>query len=454
MNLNTNKICTILLIIAVAFISCTSTPDNTKTTKEEKVFEEISYYITLGDMDAAIEAYEKSYEKNPDDPKTIILYARLLMLGGMAEDARALLKDLLIKDPANTDAIYTLSLLEGAEGNKEEQKLLLTSVINEQQDFSDAYASLGEIYLKENDLVNAEENFNKALESNPENFVAIIGMGNILIQKEEYSNAEEYFNDAVTLEPDYSFALVDRAFVRRKQGNYTGAIEDMTKAIELDPEFYWNYLDRGKIYLAKSDTKNAITDFNNAINIDPEYFLAHLYLANIYYDDEIWYKAKEHYEIAMENKKDYYYGYIPLGILRYMQEEWDGATDLFKMAYEHEKEHSYALMAVLGYKMAGKEETAMKYLDSVLGNFPTEGWHYSVALFFKRPENDLALINYMKKEENKLIKKRILFYLASQYLVMGRERAAQLYFMDIIEMEQMGVLEKILAQNELKDLEE
>ena len=49
---------------------------------EPDPYESISLAMALGDVEAAIAAFEAAYSTNPDDPETKSLYAKLLIAGG------------------------------------------------------------------------------------------------------------------------------------------------------------------------------------------------------------------------------------------------------------------------------------------------------------------------------------------------------------------------------------
>lgn len=468
-----NNIFLMILFTAIALLSCNST-DKTKvekvTDEEEKVYEGISYYVALGDIESAITEYEKAFEKDPDNPETSNLYARLLILAGENDKAEEILNGLISDDAENVSAYYSLSVLAGIEGNEEKQKDYLKTVIDKKPDDTDALAMLGEIQLRNDELDEAKESFDKALEADPENIIAVLGMGNVHIQEKEYSEAEDSFDKAIEIFSEYSFAYVDRAFVRKGQGDYTGAIEDLTKAIELEPDYYWNYIDRGKIYLILTDKEQALSDFNKAVSINPDYFLAYMYLGGIYYDlgieceDNIegwdWDKALEYWHLALQNyrtsarlNEKYYFVFGPMGVLNYIFGNYEEAIESFRSAYKkNNKEYAYVLLITLSYYKLGNDKEAVNFISSAIQTIPEDTWFYEVANYLKRPEFEAPIINYYKTIQNNLDKNRVLFYLASYYLISGNTRGAQMFFLDTETIDAPGIMEKILAHSELENI--
>ena len=464
------KIFFLLISIMLLASACVTTSDEVILDEEEKAYEGISYYVALGDIESAIAEYEKAFATNPENPETANLYARLLMLAGENDEARAILQELVTADTENVSAYYSLSILAGIEDNEEEQIEYLEAIVQKQPDDTDALAMLGEIHLRDDKQDEAGDFFERALVSDSENIIAVLGMGNVSLQEKEYSDAEDYFDKAIEIFSEYSFAYIDRAFARKGQGNYTGAISDLTNAIELEPDYYWNYIDRGKIYLILQYKEKAAADFESAIAIDSEYFLGFMYLGGIYYDlgiscyDDIegwdWEKALEYWDYALSNYKqstalneEYYFVYGPIGVLNYVFDNWEEAAQGFVNAYDNDKrDHTYLMLAALSYYKLGRGQDAVNYINSNMENIPTDTWFYEVANYLKRPAYDVPLVNYYKVQENETIRSKILFYLASYDLIEGNIMAARTFFLDVVTQGMTGMIEKILAHYELEKL--
>jgi tetratricopeptide (TPR) repeat protein len=442
----------IFVLTAVILLGCNTTANKTyyddiaDFEDEEKVYAGVSYFVALGDIESAIKAYEEALAKDPYNPKTINLYARLQLLAGLYDDARV-----TIEDAMELDVLFSLSLLESASGNIEQQKSILERIIELDPEHLEALSSLGEIYLKEKRFEESRELFEKVLEKSPDDFTSLMGLGNVLIRQEEWSQAEEKFDKVLELYPDYPFSYSDRGYIRRKQGLYSQAIEDYTKSIELVPDFYWNYIDRGKLYLAIDEKLKAEEDFLLAISIDPDYFVAHVYVSEIFYERQEWDKAYYHYDKVKQNRSDYYFIYEPLGVLCYQKENWGEAAEMFQSAFNYDKtKYCLHLLAALRLRRDGREEEAVDYLTQTLPDIKNDTWQYNVAQYLIQPEYDAPVLDYYYKETIDLIKKRMLFYIAAQYLLMGMERAAQAYFLDVVQIDQPDSIERILGEWYLK----
>jgi len=90
-----------------------------------------------------------------------------------------------------------------------------------------------------------------------------LGLGN-------YQQAIEDFDRAIELDPEFAEAYWGRGKTYHGLGNYQRAIEDFNRAIELDPEFAEVYWDRGKTYNELGSRQQALEDWKAAAKLGNE----------------------------------------------------------------------------------------------------------------------------------------------------------------------------------------
>ena len=93
---------------------------------------------------------------------------------------------------------------------------------------------------------------------------------------DNYKAIEDY-NKAIEIDPNYALAYTNRGFSKHNLKDFNGAIEDHDKAIELDPNFALSYKNRATSKFMLKDYYGAIADFTKAIELDPNN-------ADVYYD--------------------------------------------------------------------------------------------------------------------------------------------------------------------------
>ncbi len=166
----------------------------------------------------------------------------------------------------------------------------------------------GIIYQQFGQYDKAEREYVRALEENPDNYLAHQAMGDIYARKKQYDKAEESFKKVINLEPDHAaayfnlgsvYALTekpekalheydrflnvekdDEYFIARAhickgrvyydRKDYENAKSEFERGIRFDRTNQDAYIFLGNVYLRKGEIQNAVNEFNKALNIDPE----------------------------------------------------------------------------------------------------------------------------------------------------------------------------------------
>jgi tetratricopeptide (TPR) repeat protein len=422
-------------------------PQREAPIEEPLPFEQISRSIATGKPDEALEAFEASPDAMEKDR---ILHARLLALSGRLADARAEVDSFLVQEPSSTEGLFTLSMIEGLEGNGEARKTLLEKIVALDPGHVDALAALGQLALGRGRVEDAVALFHKALAGDPTHPEALSGLGTALLEAEDYPGAETALTSAIAIEPGDPFSYVDRARARNAMGNRDGALEDLSKAIDLDPSYPWSFVDRGKLLLSASRTDEALEDFTRAIELDPGQFAARAYRAEILYQEDRYAEARGDFQRLRELNPRYYFSLAPLAVIYYIEGNWAGAAQLFLEAHSYQEEDlSLPLLASLAARRGGLSEKAASSLRTVLARSPADSWQYAVARYLLDPSGDLAILARIDKERNRALASRMLFYVAVQYAVEGRRAASVRLLAEMGGMGAADAIETRLARWEL-----
>ncbi len=233
-----------------------------------------------GELQDAIEKYSEALEIVPKFPEA--LYQR-----GMAHLA---LKQL---DQARAD-LSTLAELEAevlalADGAKDSRP---------QSFFARAHSTLGDIFAQRGDQAQAEENYRRAIELDPNDPRAATSLATLLIQQKAYQQAAtllrsaagqggasaqvysllgyayeeskqpdlalEAYDKAIDMEPRDTMARLRRSHLRAARQDYPGAIEDMTVVYEQDGSGV-NALELGALYERAGTPAAAIGVYERAL---------------------------------------------------------------------------------------------------------------------------------------------------------------------------------------------
>jgi tetratricopeptide (TPR) repeat protein len=117
--------------------------------------------------------------------------------------AKPLLEKLIKNNPTVSEYHRILGQIHSKEGDHEKAIDYLIDALKWDTNNSNAYIMVGNIYAKyKNDIKTATKYYNKALEINPSDFIAINNIGCNLLKHNEYEEAERYFSLANELKPE------------------------------------------------------------------------------------------------------------------------------------------------------------------------------------------------------------------------------------------------------------
>lgn len=159
---------------------------------------------------------------------------------------------------------------------------LWTYVINKYpRQLAVAHFNRGNYWYESKQLDKALEDFNAALEINPEHSSTYMNRSLIYLERHENEKALHDYNrymdllypkkersDGINLSLSKSFS--HRGSIYFRMGQYDNALVDFNTAIERDPFNHDNYLQRAFAYMALREYDKAISDFNLCHQSDPK----------------------------------------------------------------------------------------------------------------------------------------------------------------------------------------
>jgi Tfp pilus assembly protein PilF len=110
--------------------------------------------------------------------------------------------------------------------------------------------------------------FNKALEINPESYLAFNNRGYFYLLVGDVQNAELDFNTSIELNPNYAKTWYNRGTLHLNS-NPELAIPDLEQATALDPNYLDAFNNLGSVYYQLSQFDKSIEAYTNAVTISP-----------------------------------------------------------------------------------------------------------------------------------------------------------------------------------------
>ena len=109
----------------------------------------------------------------------------------------------------------------------------------------------------------------------PFKYNEVINHGTHYLNLKEYQQALENYDRAIQLNPNEAVAYIFRGVAYYELGNYQQAIKDYDRAIQLDPNRARAYHYRGSAFSSLGNYQQAIKDYDRAIELDPKLAMAY-----------------------------------------------------------------------------------------------------------------------------------------------------------------------------------
>jgi tetratricopeptide (TPR) repeat protein len=156
-----------------------------ETTQPKKAENEIQEVITL-----------------TKDNKYRLMYANDLIEAKRFDDAAKILKDIITVDPENVDCLMLLGQVQRAQKKFGEAIETYKTVLFIKGPYAPAHYERGEVYLDENDLVNAKSFFDKAVAADPNYGLGYLGLARVAKADGKTADYTKYIGKAKTLDPN------------------------------------------------------------------------------------------------------------------------------------------------------------------------------------------------------------------------------------------------------------
>jgi tetratricopeptide (TPR) repeat protein len=181
-----------------------------------------------------------------------------------------------------------------------------TAIAKIREDFLNDYSFVraGNEFFKAGDTDNAIQEYQKALELNPNNVEAHCGSAYALELKGMFQESVSHLVEAIRLEPNKVDARYNLGQAMARQGKLSEAIGHFSMVIKLEPEHIKAHGNLGSLLLAQGAVKKAADHLFAAVRIDPNNAEAHYSLALALADQRRLDEAIKHYTEAVKLKPD------------------------------------------------------------------------------------------------------------------------------------------------------
>jgi len=210
---------------------------------------------------------EKDPCKNPEYAKIMKDKCRAEILNN---DLYGALNDILeVKrcTPKDPEVYYYLGQIYWQRKERDKAKENFQIAIKYNPKYSEAYLSIGDMFLEEGDYTSALENYKKAGSDDlfRKAYLAWNNIGWIYLMEDKLTDAEQALTRSIALDPNFCISHCNLGELRSKQKRTDEAIKEYQKAIELCPQFARAHRLLGLEYSRNLKTKEACRELNLAL---------------------------------------------------------------------------------------------------------------------------------------------------------------------------------------------
>ena len=257
-------------------------------------------YLDLDQVNEAKEFLDEFERIHGNIYQVLFSKADYLRHIGKFEDSIPLYKEALLKSPDNDKILNNLAL---------------------------TYSHL-ELYDE------AIQSYEKQIELDENDFIALYNYGSLLYDKKSYNDAIIRYDKVISIIPEYAKAWNGKGKALEKLGNYQEAIKCYDKAIEYDNKYDLAYKNKGNTLSKLNQYEEAIKCYDKAIEIDPKYKLAYKNKGNTLSELKKYEEAIKCYDKAIEIDPKYKWAYKNKGNALSKLKKYEEAIKCFDKAIE------------------------------------------------------------------------------------------------------------------------
>ena len=186
--------------------------------------------------------------------------------------------------------------------------------------------------LNKGDYQRAIQDFNQAIQINPNYDDAYLSRGVTRRNLGDNQGASADYDQALRIAPNFAEVYVNRGVTRAELGDKQGAIADYNQALQINPNLAYAYYNRGTARYELGDNQGAIADYNEALRINPNFAEAYNNRGRPRNDLGDYQSAIADYNEALRINPNLAYAYGNRGIARDNLGEKQGAIQDYQKA--------------------------------------------------------------------------------------------------------------------------
>jgi len=256
------------------------------------------------DDDATIE-FEESFKLTPH--REALVRGLGLQRMGNVREAEKIYRDVLLRDPANVDALRLLAGVAMRAKQWGDAEALLERALDIAPDFSQGWMDLGLARQEQDNTDEAIEAFNRVIQLKPQVPNGYVSVGTVKALIGEHDEAMQMFGKALERDPANFGALSGMGHVLKTVGDQEEAIACYRKCIQFNPdhgETWWSMANLKTFRFDDEDIEVMEARVARESLVDEQKANFHFALGKAFEDKKDYDRAFEHYSLGNQNRRE------------------------------------------------------------------------------------------------------------------------------------------------------
>lgn len=223
-------------------------------------------------------------------------------------------------------------------------------------------------YDRQGDLVKAEQEYIKALDSDPSSVVTLNNLGYVQYRLGKMNEALSNFHQAIRYDPGFADAYNNIGLVHESRNDLENAEKFYQRALGKNPELYQTHLNLGDVYLARQDYLRAEVAYRQAWIVDTTRIDALTKLGGLYARQRQFDKANEMFDRAARKGTLSAVDYTNWGNVYYATSQAEPAITMYRRAITADSNFArvYFNLAAAFQRFGYPADSARRYAQKAL----------------------------------------------------------------------------------------
>jgi len=276
-------------------------------------------YFTQRKLTEALKSCNRAIELKSDYAPAYKTLGNVLQAQGQIEQAVNAYDKALEINPEFAEAYVNKGSMLSKLGEHESAIVCLSKAIELKPEMAAAYWNLATVYIKINKLAESIDCRQKAFALEPRLITAesLNDLGTAIGQEGKFEEAINYYKKAIELQPNYYLAYLNWGISLNQIGQFNEAIEHLQKALQLKPDSGEAYGNIGKALIELNKISEGIAYYEKAVKLQPNSATAHFNLGTALTQQDKFEEAIAELQKAVELQPDLGEAYSNIGTTVY-----------------------------------------------------------------------------------------------------------------------------------------